>query len=98
MKAFLIDPEARSIAPIELENLEQLPDLIGYPTLESDSLGDGDKLYFDEECFIRGADGRFQIDKLIPVAGKGVVVGERDGEPADVQLSLEALQQRTVFQ
>lgn len=97
MKALLIDPDTRSIQPIELDRMEQLPDLIGYPTLESDSLGDGNRLYFDEECFIRGASGRFQIDKLIPVAGKGVVLGELDGEPVDVKLTLEALQQRTAF-
>lgn len=31
--------------------------------------------FFDEECFIRGSSDRFKIDKLLPVAGKGVVVG-----------------------
>lgn len=34
-----------------------------------------DRLILDEECFIRGTSCRFQIDKLIPVAGKGVVAG-----------------------
>jgi hypothetical protein len=53
--------------------------LIGYDTIESDAVGEeGDRLYFDEECFPRGSKGRFQIDRLIPVSGKGVVFGTAD--------------------
>ena len=35
----------------------------------------GDRLFFDEECFLRGAGGRFQLDTLIPIAGKALIVG-----------------------
>ena len=97
-KAFLISPEQRSIEPVEVSDRGQVADLIGYETVESDDVGDtGDRLFFDEECFIRGATGRFQIDKLIPVAGKGVVVGVAGYGNAfsDVSLSLDDLRART---
>ena len=34
--------------------------------------------FFDEECFLRGTSGRFQIDTVIPVSGKGVIAGSTD--------------------
>ena len=100
-KAFLISPADESIEPIELNNLDEVPGLVGYDTIESDGVGEaGDRLFFDEECFIRGTSGRFQIDKLIPVAGKGVIVGvAADGSTLqDVSLSQEELLGRTRFE
>ncbi len=79
MKALLIDPDTQSIAAIELTSQEAIAEIIGYDTIESDEIGpDGDRLYFDEECFLRGTSGRFQIDKVIPVSGKGLIVGSPD--------------------
>jgi hypothetical protein len=79
MKAFLITPDTQSIDEVEVANLDDLKALIGFDTLESDTVGsEGDRLYFDEECFLRGTPGRFQIDTLVPVSGKGVVVGTAD--------------------
>jgi hypothetical protein len=97
-RAFLISPEQQSIAPVEVASEADIAELVGYDTLESDDVS-GDRLYFDEECFIRGASGRFQIDKLIPVAGKGVVVGVADGGGGfvDVGLAIDELKSRTVF-
>lgn len=97
-RAFLISPEQQSIEPVEISSEADIAAMIGFETLESDDVS-GDRLYFDEECFIRGASGRFQIDKLIPVAGKGVVVGVTDGEGAfaDVGLVIDELKSRTVF-
>ena len=75
-KAFLISPGDKTIESIEVSDLKEVAALVGFDTIESDDIGNGvDRLFFDEECFIRGASGRFQIDKLIPVAGEGVVVG-----------------------
>jgi hypothetical protein len=99
-KAFLISPEEKSIEPIELADANDIRSLIGFETIESDAVGTtGDRLFFDEECFIRGASGRFQIDKLIPVAGKGVVVGVAvDGMAlTDVSISFDQLRGRTAF-
>jgi hypothetical protein len=100
MKALLIDPEARSIEAIEVASREEIVGIIGYDTIEIDAVGDrGDRLFFDEECFLRGTKGRFQIDSIIPVAGKGVVVGSNeDGTRlSDVQTDIEELRSRTKF-
>ena len=73
---------------------------IGYDTLESDAIGtSGDRLYFDEECFLRGTPGRFQVDTLVPVSGKGVVVGTIDDGAAvqDVVVGIEELRGRTRY-
>lgn len=79
MKALLINPERRAIETIDIQSHADLVRLIGYDTLESDAIGTaGDRLYFDEECFLRGTAGRFQIDNIIPVSGRAVVVGTAD--------------------
>jgi hypothetical protein len=99
-KAFLISPEAKSIEPVELTDMNDIKSLVGFDTIASDPVGEaGDRLFFDEECFIRGASGRFQLDRLIPVAGKGVVVGvAADGVTlTDAGTSLDELRSRTVF-
>mgnify|MGYP001817023563 CR=1 FL=1 len=76
MKAYLITPETQSIEVVDVTSLDDIKTLIGFETLESDAVGSGgDRLYFDEECFLRGASGRFQIDTVVPVSGKGVLVG-----------------------
>jgi hypothetical protein len=100
MKAFLITPDTQSIEDIEVDSLDDLKVLIGFDTLESDAVGsEGDRLYFDEECFLRGASGRFQIDTLVPVSGKGVVLGTagEGAELCDVTLDIEDLRRRTKF-
>jgi hypothetical protein len=98
MKALLINPEQQSIEPVEVSGPDDIKTLIGYDTIESDSVGaQGDRLYFDEECFLRGTKGRFQIDSVIPVAGKGVLVGSPDDGATlqDVTTDRDDLRQRT---
>lgn len=99
MKAILINPEQQQLEVIVISGRDDMVKLIGYDTLESDEIGNGDRLYFDEECFLRGTKGRFQIDKLIPVSGKGVVVGTAtDSETLqDVQIDIEALRGRIKY-
>lgn len=100
MKAILISPEQRTLEAIEITGRDDIVKLIGFDTLESESLSDaGDRLYFDEECFLRGAAGRFQIDKLIPVAGKGIIIGSRDEGATlqDVQTGIEELRARIQY-
>jgi len=100
VKAFLIAPEAQSIESVEVASLDDIKDLIGFDTLESDAVGSqGDRLYFDEECFLRGTKGRFQIDTMVPVAGKGIVVGTKeDGEElCDVEIDVDELRQRIKY-
>ena len=79
MKALLITPDTQVIEVIEINSHDDIVKLIGYATITSDEIGpDGDRLFFDEECFLRGTTGRFQIDTVIPVSGKGVIVGSSD--------------------
>jgi hypothetical protein len=80
MRAIVISPATQSIEMADVTTLDDIRAIVGYDTLESDAIGtQGDRLYFDEECFLRGTTGRFQIDSVIPVAGKGVIVGTADG-------------------
>jgi hypothetical protein len=100
MKAILINPEIRSIDAIDISGRDDLVRLIGFDTLESDAVGTaGDRLFFDEECFLRGTTGRFQIDSIIPVSGKGVVVGSTDdgNTLVDVETHIDALRSRIKF-
>ena len=99
MKAYLVSPENQQVDTIEINSLEDIVEQVGYDTLESDDVGDqGDRLYFDEECFLRGTSGRFQIDKLIPVSGKGVVIGaHEDGSLNDVSIALDDLLARIQY-
>lgn len=103
MKGFVIDPAARTVTPVEVEGgVDGVRRLIGFPSVDSDEIDDnGDRLFFDEECFIRSAPGspRFRVDNLAPVAGRGVVVGSaaQGKELADAVIGLEALQRRVTF-
>jgi hypothetical protein len=103
MKAFVIDPVSRTIEAVEIDDgLDGVRRLIGYATVDSDEIDDnGDRLYFDEECFIRNAPGapRFRLDKLAPVAGRGVVAGsaEQGRRLVDAVIGLEALGRRVTF-
>ncbi|WP_018950372.1 hypothetical protein [Thioalkalivibrio sp. ALMg11] len=100
MKALLIDPEQQTIEGVDVEGRDDIARLIGYDTLESDEIGpDGDRLFFDEECFLRGTTGRFQIDSVIPVSGKGLVVGSDDDGATlkDVASDLESIRGRMKY-
>lgn len=95
MRAILIQPETRSIEVIDIRNRGDIAARIGYPTLESDAVGDaGDFLFFDEECFLRGTTGRFQIDTLVPVSGIGVIVGMDGDTLRDATTDVEDLRRR----
>lgn len=100
MKALLINPVAQTIEAIDIGSRADIARLVGYDTLESDAVGtDGDRLFFDEECFLRGSSGRFQIDTVIPVSGIGVIVGStEDGSTLrDVATDIDALRSRVKF-
>ena len=79
MKAILITPETQSIDVIDVSDHKDIATLIGFETIISDEVGsNGDRLFFDEECFLRGTQGRFKVDTLVPISGKGVIVGSTD--------------------
>ena len=103
MKAFLIDPASRRVEPVDFAGgLDDVRKLVGYATVDSDEIdANGDRLFFDEECFIRSTPGapRFRLDNLAPVAGKGVVVGSaaQGKELVDAVIGIEALRRRVTF-
>ncbi len=100
VKAFLITPDKQSIEAININGREDIAKLIGFDTIESDAVGTtGDRLYFDEECFLRGTSGRFQIDSVIPVSGKAVIVGTADGGSTlrDVSTDIDSLRGRIKY-
>ena len=100
MKALLIRPEIQSIEPVDISCFEDIAKLIGYETIAIEEVdASGDRLFFDEECFLRGSEGRFQVDSLIPVSGLGVVMGAgEDGSGlCDVTLSQDELTARIKF-
>ncbi|PCH61602.1 MAG: hypothetical protein COC05_00175 [Gammaproteobacteria bacterium] len=102
MKALLITPATKSVEIVDVSSLDDIKAMIGFDTIDSDEVGpEGDRLYFDEECFIRGdaVTGRFQVDKVMPVAGKGMLVGSADGGISfkDVVTDVDALKERLVY-
>lgn len=99
MKAILIDGQAQTLSEVEVTNEADIQKLVGSDTLEKDETGPGaDHLFFDEECFLKALPGKFKIDRLIPVSGKGVVVGyTSDGVLCNVEVTLDDLKGRTVF-
>jgi hypothetical protein len=100
MKAILINAQARTIEPVEINSREDIVRLVGFDTLESDAVGKaGDRLFFDEECFLRGTGGRFQIDTVIPVSGVGIVVGTKgeDGTLCDARTDIDDLRSRIKY-
>jgi hypothetical protein len=82
MKAFLINPKLKEVTEVEIDpSIEAIQDLIGFKTVDSDEIdANFDQLFFDEECFIRQQDqvGRFKVDNLAPIAGKGVIANSSD--------------------
>lgn len=82
MQVFMIDPTQKTITPVDMDGtLDAIRVLIGFDTIDSDEIdNNGDRLFFDESCFIRQQDGigRFKVDNLAPVAGIGVIANSRD--------------------
>ena len=100
MKAFIINPEKQSIEAIEVAGRDDIIKLIGFDSVISDEIGSsGDYLYFDEDCFLRGTPGRFQIDTMIPISGIGIIVGaDNDGaELRDVSVTADEIAGRIKY-
>jgi hypothetical protein len=103
MRAYLIDPITQSITEETIVASESdIARLIGYDSIDSDEIDDnGDRLFFDESCFIRhGAEmPRFKVDNLAPVAGKGVIAGGAPGGKglSDAAISVDDLRSRVSF-
>jgi hypothetical protein len=101
MRAFLIDAFQQSVEPVEIEpTLAGIRQAIGFDTIDSDPIDGGDdRLFFDDECFLRvqSHPGRFRLDSLPPVAGRGLVAAGDLNAPREPLVSLEALRARVKF-
>ena len=101
MKAFLIDPASQSATPVHLRSgLDEIRQLIGFDTVDSDELNPmGDRLFFDENCFIRNEPGagRFKFATEAPVAGRGVIACMVNGAFQDCSLTLAVIQPQLKF-
>jgi hypothetical protein len=101
---YVINPQLKTIeSKILTRGLEEVKQIIGFDTIETDNLDDqGHTLYFDENCFLKGTKdlGRFQIDTLAPVAGIGVIVKRQSNHPLIFEtpsISLDNLKSRIQF-
>ena len=103
MKAYLIDANQKIVSAVELaDGINGIRRLIGYDSVDSEEIdASGDRLFFDEGCFLRDqtGKGRFKLDSLVPVADKAVIVGSGDEGATlrDAATKLAALQQRIVW-
>ena len=98
MHALLIDGSKQAIEAVEISSKADIAKLVGQDTIISDEMDASNAVYFDEDCFIRGTSGRFQIDKLAPIAGKAIVIGYLEGEQlTNADVSIEELKARTKF-
>ena len=101
MKAFLIDPLAKTISEVQVSGQEnELRSLVEAKSIEYDDISRTlDRLCFDEDCFITQKPGRFQLDTLAPVAGKALVIGSANpgGGTHDATISLSELESRIKF-
>ena len=100
MKALLVNPETQTIEETQIADYDEIVKLIGFDTVISDEIGpQGDRLFFDEECFLRGTSGRFQIDKVIPVSGVGIIIGSSDDgdKLRDVVSDIDGINERIKY-
>jgi hypothetical protein len=98
MHALLIEGNKQAIEAIEISARADIVKLVGQDTIISDELDAKNAVYFDEDCFIRGTSGRFQIDNLAPIAGKAIVIGFLEGEQlTNASIGIEELTARTKF-
>jgi hypothetical protein len=103
MQIYVINPTLKTVSAIDIAgSLDDIRGVIGFESIDSDEIdNNGDRLFFDEECFIRQQDGigRFKVDNLAPVAGIGVIANSRD-EAKSIQgpeVSLQDLTKRITF-
>jgi hypothetical protein len=103
MNVYVIDPSRQEILAVEIDgNLDAICKLIGFDSVDSDEIdAAGHRLFFDESCFIRDQPdaGRFKLDNLPPVAGRGVVAAAGDAGAAlrSPALTLDDLKARVQF-
>ena len=103
MNAYLIDPSTREVRRVDLsDGTTEIASLLGAKSVDFDEIDDGgDRLYFDEDCFIKAKPGdtRFKVDNLAPVSGAGLICGTEspDGVLQSAQNDLADIEKRVQF-
>ena len=98
MQAVVINGKEQTIETAEIASMDTIIEKIGFDSVLADELDSTNRIYFDEDCFLRGTAGRFQIDTLPPIAGVAVIVGSGDtGVLADVSLTVDEIRERVRF-
>lgn len=83
-RAFLIDPVARSLEPVNVDGFRSIQEVIGCDTFTAAYLENGDVIYVDDEGLFKGPTSFFLVEGYPqPLAGRGIVVGT-DAEGNDV--------------
>lgn len=103
MKAYLIDPDARSINEVDVDKslgLEAYYRLLDCDMIEAAAFNEhGDVAYVDEEGLLKTQTKFFQIAGYPqPLAGKGLVVGtDQEGETVEPKTTLGWLKSNVIF-
>jgi hypothetical protein len=103
MNAYLIDPSTREIRRVELSHgATEIASLLEAKSVDFDEIDEGgDRLYFDEDCFIKAqpGDARFKVDNLAPVSGAGLICGTEspNGVLQAAQNDLDKIEKRVQF-
>jgi|TARA_B110000444_G_C18475502_1_gene426740 hypothetical protein len=97
MKALLVDGLAQSLSELDISGKKDLELVLGVESVVADSLNSEHQIFFDEDCFIKQTNGRFQIDALPPISGKAVLARVVDGDFTDVTLGLDQIESRVKF-
>ncbi len=98
MRAILIDGLAKTAVEIDIASQDAIAAAVGHASIIADDIDTGNAVYFDEDCFLRGTEGRFVLDTLPPIAGKAVVMGRAIGDRlVGTNLSIEEVLARVKF-
>ena len=99
MKAFLINPETRTIEQVEYTgNWRDIYSLIGCDCFTTMDIDGSNTVYVDDEgMFAEGPRHFFQFGRdFPPLAGKGLVLGyDSEGETVEPTITLEELKAAT---
>lgn len=91
MKAYLIDPENKSVEVVDVGDWRDINRLLGSDVFTSAAvLANGDTLYVDDEGMFNSPDTLFRFGGSQYLYGKGLLLGadEATGESRDVQIPL----------
>lgn len=101
MKAFLINPETRTIEQIEYTgNWRDIYPLIDCDCFTTMDIDGSNTVFVDDEGLLHGGERHFFVlgEGYQPLCGKGLVLGyDEEGETVEPSITLEQLQSRVTW-